>query len=228
MYIIYSNFGAHIRPPRCTLPGGCLEEWPKVYTTLQMTFRGTQKLIKIDIPQFLPLCTSHIQISVHTSGWWASHQLVAVQNSGPGYMQHSSQPLGVLRGQYKLILATFYLYVHYMFTFQSTHQAGELHINRWLLRIVVREIYTTVVKLLGHWAAHWPVGVYNSGPRYMQHSGQILWLLRGQYKLIYLSFCLYIHHIFKFRCTCQASELHINWWLFRIVPRGICNTPVKI
>jgi len=150
MYIIYSNFGAHIRPPRCTLTGGCLEEWPKVCTTLQMTFRGTQKLIKIDIPQFLPLCTSHIYISVHTSGWWASHQLVAVQNSGPGYMQHSGQPLGVLGGQYKLILVSFYLYVHHMFTFRSTHQASELHINRWLLGILVWEIYNTAVKLLGH------------------------------------------------------------------------------
>ena len=60
MYIIYSNFGADIRPPRCTLTGRCLEEWPKVYTTPQMTFRGIQKLIKIDMPQFLPLCTSHI------------------------------------------------------------------------------------------------------------------------------------------------------------------------
>ena len=151
-FLIYWNFGAQIRPLRCTLTGGCLEEWPKLYTTLQMTFRGTQKLIKIDIPQFLPLswCTSHIQISVHTSGWWASHQPVAVQNSSLGYMQHSSQLLGVLGGQYKSIFPSFYLYVHHMFTFWSTHQASKLHIKRWLLTIVVQGIYNTVVKLSGH------------------------------------------------------------------------------
>jgi hypothetical protein len=37
---------------------------------------GTQRVIQINIPEFLPLCTSYIEISVHTSGKWAVYYSV--------------------------------------------------------------------------------------------------------------------------------------------------------
>ena len=53
MYITYLNFGVHMRPVSYTPTSGYLEQWLEVYATLSLTFRGTQKVIKINIPKFL-------------------------------------------------------------------------------------------------------------------------------------------------------------------------------
>jgi len=68
MYIRHLNFGVRIKPVGCTLTGGCLEEWPEGHATLRSNFMGTQRAIQINIPQYLPVYTSYIEISVHMSG----------------------------------------------------------------------------------------------------------------------------------------------------------------
>jgi hypothetical protein len=54
-----------------------------------------------------------------------------------------------------------------------------------------------------------------------------VWSLERQYKLIFLSFYLYVHQIFRSQYTSQAGALHIDRWVIKIPAQGICNTTVK-
>jgi len=57
----------------------------------------------------------------------------------------------------------------------------------------------------------------------MQHYNQFL----GAWKVtqfIFLTFYLCVHHVFKFRYTSQAGELHIDQWVILTMAQGICST----
>jgi len=158
MYIICSHFGPHIRPASCTSTGGCSGKWSEVSTTPRSVWslERQYKLIFLSfylyVHQIFRSQYPSQAGALHIDRWVTKIPAQGICNTtvkARGICNIPVKFYGYSEGntnQYSSVLVS----LHHIFKIRSTCHAGELHINRWLFRIVAWDICNTPVKFYGY------------------------------------------------------------------------------